>query len=369
MLLGNYSILLRNTDRILGIAFSVPLYTFTPDCFYNVATMPAETSGVVDKIAWPDGYSPPTCFFIPLKSGATASKGEAAGTTSATATVAGGKYAQASATGQTALTVLASMLLHAQGTAAGATTAISSIAGTIDAIGSASGQSTTSAAFYAAVNAAASVLGSTSASAEATGGASVSASALSETIASAALSSALNAAASVVGSTSATAAIVGLLGAAAAVACSSQADAEVSGIGSLAGSASGGTAAAFETGAIPAFVSGSNVDASTLTPASVAAAVWDSLVANFQASGTFGEAISQGSAGLTQQQIRDAMALASSETPASGSIEKLLIELHRIMGLDPTKPLVVTSTTRTAGAEIEQSISEAPTGTVTVTRQ
>lgn len=107
----------------------------------------------------------------------------------------------------------------------------------------------------------------------------------------------------------------------------------------------------------------------TLTPGQIASAVWSALVTTYQQTGSFGEAISQGSAGLTAQQIRDAMALAGTDTPAAGSIEKLLIELHRIMGLDPTKPLIVTSTARTAGAEIEQSISEAPAGTVTVTRQ
>jgi hypothetical protein len=46
----------------------------------------------------------------------------------------------------------------------------------------------------------------------------------------------------------------------------------------------------------------------------------------------------------------------------------MLLELYRIMGLDPTRPLVVTSAARGAGAEIEQSIAENPPGTVTVTR-
>lgn len=34
-----------------------------------------------------------------------------------------------------------------------------------------------------------------------------------------------------------------------------------------------------------------------------------------------------------------------------------LLEIYRIFGLDPTKPLVVTNTTRTAGAEIDQTIN------------
>jgi hypothetical protein len=46
----------------------------------------------------------------------------------------------------------------------------------------------------------------------------------------------------------------------------------------------------------------------------------------------------------------------------------MLLEMYRLLGLDPTRPLIVTSTTREAGGEIEQSISESPPGTVTVTR-
>jgi hypothetical protein len=45
----------------------------------------------------------------------------------------------------------------------------------------------------------------------------------------------------------------------------------------------------------------------------------------------------------------------------------MLLELYRIMGLDPSRPLVVSETSRDAGAEIEQTIGDAA-GTVTVTR-
>lgn len=52
----------------------------------------------------------------------------------------------------------------------------------------------------------------------------------------------------------------------------------------------------------------------------------------------------------------------------TGTQATMLLEMYRLLGLDPTRPLVVTSTTRDAGAEIEQSIAESPPGTVTVTR-
>lgn len=45
----------------------------------------------------------------------------------------------------------------------------------------------------------------------------------------------------------------------------------------------------------------------------------------------------------------------------------MLLEMFRLMGLDPSRPLVVNSASRTAGGSISQTISEA-SGTVTVTR-
>lgn len=45
----------------------------------------------------------------------------------------------------------------------------------------------------------------------------------------------------------------------------------------------------------------------------------------------------------------------------------MLLEMYNLLGLDPTKPLIVDTTTRTAGADITQSISEVGS-TVTVTR-
>lgn len=46
-----------------------------------------------------------------------------------------------------------------------------------------------------------------------------------------------------------------------------------------------------------------------------------------------------------------------------------LLDLYRLSGLDPTRPLVVSSTERRAGPEIVQPISEDEQGVVTVTRQ
>lgn len=45
----------------------------------------------------------------------------------------------------------------------------------------------------------------------------------------------------------------------------------------------------------------------------------------------------------------------------------MLLEIYRLLGLDPTKPLIVSKTSRTAGSEINQAIADTGTQTV-VTR-
>jgi hypothetical protein len=62
-----------------------------------------------------------------------------------------------------------------------------------------------------------------------------------------------------------------------------------------------------------------------------------------------------------------AVAAAVSSTGLSTEQNNMLLEMYRLLGLDPTKPLIVSKTNRTAGI-IGQSISEAADGTVTVTR-
>lgn len=90
-----------------------------------------------------------------------------------------------------------------------------------------------------------------------------------------------------------------------------------------------------------------------LSPSALAAAVWDAVAASFNTAGSMGALMNGGAAGgLTVDQADQ------------------LLRLYQIMGLDPTKPLVVTATTRKVpadGSEIDQTIVESPVGTVTVT--
>lgn len=121
--------------------------------------------------------------------------------------------------------------------------------------------------------------------------------------------------------------------------------ATLNGSGSLAGTpyATGGLSAAITS------------EGELLTTGNVAAAVWNAVAASFVTAGSMGEALNTaGSGGLSPTQAT------------------MLLELYRLAGLDPTLPLVVTATTRRVpadGSEIDQTVAEAPAGTITVERQ
>lgn len=97
------------------------------------------------------------------------------------------------------------------------------------------------------------------------------------------------------------------------------------------------------------YFTSTTVDNTTLTAAGIAAAVWNALQADHIADGTMGEALNTaGSGGLS---------------PTQAAMLREIFELH---GLDPTKPLVVSPTARTAG-DLAQTVAEAA-GVTTVTR-
>ncbi len=183
----------------------------------------------------------------------------------------------------------------------------------------------------------------------------------------------LNAALALTGAGDLDASAARWINAAVALAGSSTFVSAVSGRGSLTAALSGVGDLEAAVNAIASMEIDIVVTGAGLTTSNIGPAVWDSLVGGHQATGTFGEAIGQGAAGITQQQIRDAMTLAASAgTPGSGSVDQLLLDIYRILGLDPTIPLVHTpagpAQTREAG-DVIQDIDEDLDGTVTVTRR
>lgn len=66
-------------------------------------------------------------------------------------------------------------------------------------------------------------------------------------------------------------------------------------------------------------------------------------------------------------ELTQIMELDTTPSALTPSQETMLLEMYQLLGLDPTKPLVVTNTSRTAGAAVTQAIAITPTQT-TVTR-
>lgn len=65
----------------------------------------------------------------------------------------------------------------------------------------------------------------------------------------------------------------------------------------------------------------------------------------------------------------DNLDVAVSTVALTSQQQTMLLEIYKLLGLDPTKPLIVSDTSRTvSGAGITQTIVEGPAGTFTITR-
>lgn len=319
------------------------------------------------KSGIPEGYRHPGAWMLPQKAGAMSTRFEIDGTGSVSAAnLAGGLYGDASLAGTGSVTAAATMLGVVTATLDGTGTLTAAVSGQLALAASLLGAGDVTGALNAVLSAEAALAGTGSLTAAIAGVLDAAATLAGVGAVSADITGAISASATLVGSSALSADVIGAWYMAASLAGSGDVTAAMTAIGHIVSELTGTgslTAGVQATGSIEATIS----TAETLSPSNLAAAVWNALVANYQDAGSFGEAIANGSAGLTQQQIRDAMTLATADPPAAGSIDQLLLALYRLAGLDPTRPLVVTATTRDAGAEISQTIVEAA-GTVTVTR-
>jgi len=369
MILGNLNMNMRNTGRLLG--FVAPRAELCPTLFADFYLGEHVVSDT-PLSAMPHGYRPPVAYALPPKDGAIATKNELNGAGAAAANLAGGLYGNASIAGTgTVSSAAATLLIYASSTVSGSGAVSADISATLDLAATLAASGDVTGALNAVLSAIATLSGSGSASGDMAGVLSAAATLAGTGDASGNLAGAISAAATLAGSSGASADIVGAWEMAASLAGTGSTVAAIEAVAAITATVIGSSTLAGSVPGSPGFMSATITSAGDeLSPSSLAAAVWNALVSEFQTSGSFGEAIGQGSAGLTQQQIRDALKLApSSGDPADGSVDEVMLALYRVMGLDPTRPLVVTATERTAGAEIEQTIVEAPAGTVTVTRQ
>jgi hypothetical protein len=284
------------------------------------------------KGAFPSGYLHPYTWALPPTAGGIASRFEIAGSGSVdTASLAGGLNATADLSGAGTLAADLGALAGLVAALAGVGSASADIAGVIDAAASLSGVGTISdAAMGLLVGAVASLSGSGSLSAD--------------------ISATVDAVASLSGSGSVVAALTAV----------SDIVASLTGSGSL-------TATPSALGQLSADITVAAVE-DPLSPSSLAAAVWNALAAEFNTAGTMGEVLNSAGGGSSPSQVAAAVWAALRATNQdAGSMGEALVELFELMGLDPSKPLVVTPTTRDAGAAISQTIATVGT-TTTVTR-
>ena len=306
----------------------------------------------------PSGHLHPSSWVLPQKSGGIASRFEISGEgTVSAANLAAGMYIDAALAGTG--TFSASMDLLGQLSAAlaglGEITPSPTLSGALEAAASLSGSGTISAATLAAVvDITASLVGVGDISSASMAGVLSAVASLSGSgeITAANLAGVLLATATLTGvGTLTPPQLDGIWAMSADLSGSTSLLAGITAIGHAVANLTGEGALTLTSGAVPGYMEAEITPFTELSPQNLAAAVWNSLVATFQEAGSMGEAMATaGSGGLSPTQVT------------------MLTELYRLAGLDATRPLIVTATTRDAGVEIEQSIVEAPAGTVTVTR-
>ena len=328
MLLANYSQLTRVTGRLLGNSFTCPIAQ-TGRPVLDGAAWAAGEGNDLTKASQPDGYGS-DAWAMPLEPGGMATvvvgsgavSGSAAAGLGASATLAGSSDMSAELG---ALAGLSASILAVGSIAA------ASASGSIGASATLAGSSAITAALGLLVGALATLSGSGSITATPSGSISGGATlAGSGSISAAALTAVSDIAATLFGSASM----------------------------SAAPSALGQLSATITTSA----------PEDPLSPTALARAVWNAVAAEFSDPGTMGEVLNAAGGGSTPSQVAAAVWAALRATNQdAGGMGEALVELFELMGLDPSKPLVVTPTTRDAGAAISQTIATVGT-TTTVTR-
>lgn len=328
-----------------------------PGLYGNLHGGYASISGVTDRAGVPGGYRHPGAWKLAHKAGGLSSRFEVNGDGAiASANLAGGLNAEASLAGSGSLVADGTMLIIAAATLAGLGALSADAFGTLDAGAALAGSSSVSAAIAGAIDGAASLSGSALLSADIAGAIQGSASLFGSGALSGDLAGAILATATLAGSSGVSADVIGAWFMSANLAGASSVEAAMTGIASavasILGTGSVSNADMRATAGMSATISVSTSD--PLSPQSLAAAVWNALVATYQAPGSMGEAMATaGAGGLSPTQA------------------DMLLRLYQLAGLDPTKPLVVTATSRKVpenGSDIEQTIDES-SGTITVTRQ
>ncbi|MEO8094705.1 MAG: hypothetical protein ABI632_07205, partial [Pseudolysinimonas sp.] len=393
-LLGNYSVLRKSPGRFFGGSTVSPQVQVrsnfnTPGSSRN-QYLSDQRKGFNYWNATPHGYVPPGSWIIAQVSGGLASDTQIGGSGSIVANLAGGLYATAALAGTSSVTAN----LNALGILVAALAGTSALSATMSALAALAAGLTGTGSVSAAI------VGLGVITADLSGFGDITAATMSAvvsitadllgsgTISSAAIGGVYDIVAALTGAGSVTADMSATGNVAATLAGTSSLTASLNALGGLVASLVGAgtlTADIYALGNMSADITVSVSD--PLSPANLAAAVWNAVAASFNDPGTMGEKVNAAASagdpwttalpgvyapGTAGDIIGNRLDVAVSTLVGQGLTSQqatMLLELFRLAGLDPTKPLVVTSTTRkvpASGADIDQTIVDAA-GTVTVT--
>jgi len=378
-LLGNYSVLTKTPGRTLG----GPTVSDTRANFNKSGANRNRFTAMPGLMSVPNGYRPHYSFIIAKTSGGLALYRGLIGTgTTSSVNLAGGKSADGTLAGSSLLDNTISAKGHANSalTGAGALTAanikaIANVLGTLSGTGSVS-----QAEVVAFLNAIATVSGTGSIQTAALGLVVSAVGSLtgSGTISAANMASAIAAVASLTGTGTVTVNnIIGVFALTTTLHGTGTVTAALFALGNLLGSIiSAGTIAT------TSLTAKANIEAdltpfTELSPANLAAALWNSVATEFNTAGSMGYKLNAAGNASDPWASPDALTVAQIVTGLlnslpynsviSNSLGVILKELHQLQGLDTNNPLAVTSTSREVG-NIAQTITDAA-GTVTVERQ
>jgi hypothetical protein len=311
-----------------------------------------EDTTALYRVGLPNDYYPPYSYSLPQIAGNIRSEGAVTGIGYVvSANLAGGLNAEATITADGLIVAAAAtLLIYGSATLLGIGDLTADITGSVDAEATIGGTSTTSGDLGALVSLLASLAGTgaVDATLQAILPASATLGGLSDLVAD--ITGKLEAASTINGTSTVTADVVGIWNMVATLVGTSDLQSTVTAFGRMVAQLNGAgavSATPYASGDMSATITAAG---EVLTATSLANAVWNALITDFNALNTMGAQLNIAGGGSSPTQIAD-------EVRANLTAElAAIIETWRIHGLDPTKPLIVTPTSRDAGAGLHQDI-------------
>ncbi len=318
-------------------------------CWWNSSATGTEA----DKSAIPDGYRAPGAWVLAPKPGGMSARNELLGAGTLAGNAVGGLSAVASITGAGSLVTLATGIgvclaaLAGSGSLTADSTALGHMVAAPTGLGDLAG------AVLAVASGAAALVGSGDLTADAFGAAAIEADLTGSGALTGAAAGVASVIAALVGSGALSASSIGVAQATAALTGSGGLVGAMTALGHMVAGIVASSTTSADTGGTPGYMSAEVGGSGELSNRSIAEAIWNALLTDYQTAGTMGAALATAGAGGLPPEF-----------------QTILRELWALAGLDNQSPLVVTATSRKvpgSGAVIDQTITDS-SGTVTVQR-